>query len=82
MTKGIRLEGCLGLRRLQLETRTLESACKAETDARAADKAAFLDRLARLNAQLEGLKVPPLPHFEDPSGEHLMYRAKGATRQT
>lgn len=80
-TDEIRLRGCYGMRRLQAETSTLESACKAETDARAADKAAFLDRLARLSAQLESLKVPSLPHLEYALGTHLMYTTKGTTHQ-
>lgn len=73
----MRLEGCYGMRRLQAETSTLESACKAETDARAADKATFLDKLARLSAQLESLKVPYLPHPEYVLGTHLMYNTSG-----
>lgn len=38
----------------------LESARKAETEARTADKAAFLDKMARMSAQIESLKVQPL----------------------
>ncbi len=43
--------------RLQAENRTLESARRAESEARTADKAALLDKLACLSAQMESLKV-------------------------
>jgi len=52
---------CLLSCRLETENRTLDSARKAETDARTADKAGFLDKLARLSSQVESLKVIILP---------------------
>ena len=72
----------VNMRRLQAENRTLESARSAESEARTADKAAFLDKLARLSAQLESLKVHRLLSHIDQAVTHVLDRSEADTQHT
>ena len=56
-SKGVCPECLSCLCRLQSDNTVLQSAAKAEANARAADKAEFLDKQARMSEHVESLKV-------------------------
>ena len=64
--------GCLCcLCRLQSDVTALDYTVKAEADARAANKKEFLDKMARLSAHVESLKVQRRCHSSTFSIEAL-----------